>query len=67
MRTVFEAAGADHRLHLLDLPEEVCLARLEARNAGGGHEYRVSRAQFEEINRLFEPPRPEEGFLIERH
>ncbi len=67
MRAVFEAAGADHRLHLLDRPDEVCLARLEARNAGGAHEYLVSRAEFEEITRLFEPPLPEEGFLIERH
>ncbi len=26
MRTIFEAAGADHRLHYLDVPDEVCKA-----------------------------------------
>lgn len=54
MRGVFEAAGSAHRLHVLDVPDEVCLARLSARNAGGSHEYQVSAAEFAELARYFE-------------
>jgi predicted kinase len=62
MRNLFEAAGAAHKLHVLDVPDEVCLARLQARNAAGGHEYQVSCAEFDELSRYFEPPAPAEGF-----
>lgn len=67
MRSIFEAADSAHRLHLLDVPEEVCLARLSARNAGGQHEYQVSDAEFAELARYFEPPAPEEGFDVVVH
>ena len=62
MRTVFEQAGAAHRLHYLEVPDDVCLARLAHRNASGEHAYQVSRAVFRQLTRLFEPPQPEEGF-----
>lgn len=64
MRGIFEAAGALHRLHLLDVPDEVCLARLRERNAGGRHDYVVSEVEFAEFTRYFEPPTPEEGFNV---
>ena len=67
MRGIFEAAGAAHRLHLLEVPDEVCLARLDARNAGGRHEYVVSRAEFAEFTRHFQPPTPGEGFDVVVH
>lgn len=67
MRGLFEQAGARHRLHLLDVPDAVCLARLAARNASGAHEYVVSPAEFETFTRWFEPPTPAEGFEIEVH
>ena len=57
-------AGASHQLHFLDVPDEVCLARLQRRNAEGRHEYNVSRAEFEELSSYFEPPTPAEGFDI---
>lgn len=62
MRSLFESAGADHRLHFLDLPDEVCRARLAHRNASGTHEYVVSDAEFEAFTRHFVPPSREEGF-----
>ena len=34
-RGLFEQAGAAHQLHFLDVPDEVCKARLRARNAAG--------------------------------
>jgi hypothetical protein len=56
-----------NKLHVLDVPDEVCLARLQARNAEGRHEYRVSHVEFEELSRYFEPPTPTEGLDIVLH
>ncbi len=64
MRSIFEAAGAMHRLHVLDAPDELCLARLRERNASVRHDYFVSEAAFAELTRYFEPPTPEEGFSV---
>ena len=64
MRSLFESAGASHQLHFLDVPDEICLARLQIRNAEGRHEYSVSRAEFKELSRYFEPPTQAEGFDI---
>lgn len=64
MRGIFEAANSAHRLHVLDVPDEVCLARLSARNARGLHEYQVSEAEFAELARYFERPAPDEGFNV---
>ena len=44
MRGMFEEAGASHQLHFLDVPDEVCRARMHARAAAGGDG--VSDAEF---------------------
>ena len=62
MRTLFENAGAAHRLHFLDVPDEVCKARLRERNVAGTHAFVVSDAEFEEITGYFVPPSTQEGF-----
>jgi predicted kinase len=67
MRNVFEAAAASHKLHVLAVPDEICLERLWARNAAGAHEYKVSPTEFEELGRYFEPPTPAEGFDVVMH
>ena len=67
MRGIFELAGASHKLHFLDVPDEVCLARLQNRNAEGRHEYNVSRGEFEELSSYFQPPTQAEGFDIVIH
>ncbi|MBN8954280.1 ATP-binding protein [Rhizobium sp. WW_1] len=64
MRTLFEAAGADHRLHFLDVPDEVCKARLRARNAAGTHDFAASDAEFEQISSYFVSPSETEGFNV---
>lgn len=62
-----QAAGAGHRLHWLDVPDETCRARLRRRNALGEHEFAgVTDAQFELITRYFEPPAPDEGLNLVR-
>ncbi len=67
MRGIFEAAGAAHALHFLDVPDEVCKARLRARNASGTHPFETTDAQFDLIGSHFAPPSPEEGFDVVRH
>ena len=67
MRDVAEASGVSAQLHWLDVPDRQCLARLDARNAGGAHEFNVTHGEFAELARYFEPPREEEGLPIVRH
>ena len=67
MRGLAETGGATARLHWLDVPDRQCLARLDARNAGGEHEFNVTHGEFAELARYFEPPREDEGLPIVRH
>ena len=64
MRQIFEAAGAAHELHYLDLPDEVCKARLRQRNAEGAHDFAASDAEFDAITAYFKPPAADEGFNV---
>lgn len=64
MRSIFEAAGADHRLHYLDVPDAVCKARLKARNLAGAHDFAASEAEFDLITSYFVAPTPAEGFNL---
>ncbi|MEN8658820.1 ATP-binding protein [Marivita sp.] len=67
MRSLFEAAGADHRLHVLDAPDEVCLARLRTRNDDGSHPFQVTEAQFHQFTEYYVPPTEAEGFRLVMH
>ena len=67
MRGIFEAAGAAHRLHFLDVPDAVCKERLRARNASGTHPFETTDAQFDQISSHFAAPSPQEGFDVLRH
>jgi len=70
VRAVYEAAGADHVLHVIEASDEQCLANIHRRNdeqpAGVffGH---VSDEIFHAVTVYFAPPQPDEGFRIERH
>jgi predicted kinase len=66
-RGLFEAAAADHRLHFLDVPDEVCKARLHARNALGVHPFETTDAQFDQISAYFVAPQAHEGFQVVRY
>ncbi|MEM8643799.1 MAG: ATP-binding protein [Pseudomonadota bacterium] len=67
MREIFKNAGCGHRLHFLDVPEEVCRVRLRRRNEEGSHAFAPTDAQFDQITRHFVPPSADEGFDIEMH
>lgn len=67
MRSLFEDAGCSHRLHYLDVADEVCKARLRDRNQSGNHEFTVSDEQFDLFTLHFVPPSTEEGFELVVH
>lgn len=64
MRGIIDRTGVQHRLHYLDVPDEVCRARLRQRNAAGRHDFAASDAEFDAITAWFEAPQPYEGFDV---
>ncbi len=67
MRGLFETAGAAHELHVLNVPDEVCLARLKARNQDGAHPFAPTEAQFHAFSKHLVPPMEDEGFQLVLH
>lgn len=67
MRGLFERAGTAHRLHFLDLPDDICKARLRARNAAGTHAFNATDAEFDQFTSYFVPPAADEGFVVETY
>ncbi|MGD1887602.1 MAG: AAA family ATPase [Cohaesibacteraceae bacterium] len=67
MRGILETTEASHQLHVLDVPDEVCLARLRARNAGGDHPFAATEEQFHQVAAHFARPTPDEGFNLVVH
>src|SRR5262245_12265453 len=66
-RSVFERAGAAHELHVLEVSDPICKARLAERNASGNHQYHVSDADFDLFNSYVVPPAEDEGFNVVSH
>jgi predicted kinase len=62
MRSLFEEAGASHQLHFLDVPDDICRARMHARRASGGDG--VSDAEFDHVTSFFVAPDASEGFDV---
>lgn len=61
------SSSAEPMLHFLDLPDDVCKARLRARNESGTHPFTTSEAQYDAITAYFVAPRDDERFEIVRH
>jgi len=67
-RSLYEAAGADHVLHYVDVPDRVCLQRIGQRNTErpeGSHP--LTEDDFVHISSFFETPEAAEGFRTEVH
>ena len=64
MRGLFETAGCAHRLHFLDVTDDICKLRLQQRNAEGTHAFTVSEEEFDRISSHFVAPSDDEGFEI---
>ncbi|SPJ31232.1 AAA family ATPase [Falsiruegeria mediterranea] len=67
LRSLIDCSGVDHVLHVLDVPDAVCKARLDRRNASGSHEFIVSESQFDQIAAYFVPPAEDERFNTVTH
>lgn len=67
MREIAEAAQVPHELHFLDVPDEVCKARMRARNARGDHPFSVTDAQYDRLAKHFVPPSEDEGLRVIHH
>lgn len=67
MRDILDATGAAHRMHLLTADDDLCLARLKARNAAGTHAFAATEALFRRFSSHFVPPTEAEGFTIVIH
>ena len=67
VRSVFEAAGADHVLHWIDGSDGECLGNVHRRNQekpAGVYWGPVSDEQFHGVLPLIVPPSPDEGFNV---
>lgn len=70
IRSLFEAASAAHELHVIEADDDVCKARLRARNETkpeGVYFGHVPEDIFDPVTRLLVPPAAAEGFNVIRH
>ena len=67
MRSLFTEARVKHELHVLDVPDAECKARLRARNASGEHPYEVDDTTYDRFTGYFVPPADDEGFNLIVH
>ena len=67
-RELFERTNADHELHFIDVPDELCKAQLKtrSRHLGEGAAW-TTEAEFDAITKFFQPPTADEGFNVIRH
>jgi len=69
VRSLFEAAGADHVLYWIEASDDECLSNIHRRNdekPPGVYFGPVSDELFHAVNPHFAPPSPEEGFHLIR-
>jgi len=67
MQGIIQETNVAHKLHYLDVTDEICKARLRARNANGDHPFAATDEQFLQISKHFVAPTLEEGFDIVLH
>ena len=70
VRSIFEAARAEHVLHVLDVPDDECRRRVHARNdakPAGLYFGQVSDAIFDAVLPHITLPTDAEGFTVEVH
>ena len=70
VRSVFEAAQADHVLHVIDATDAECLANIQRRNdeqPKGIYWGHVADETFHAVTAYFALPEPSEGFRIQAH
>lgn len=67
-RALFESAIAEHELHYVDVPDEVCKRQLRERSKHLPEDSAfTSEAEFDAITKYFQEPSDDEGFNIIHH
>lgn len=64
IRGLLDKAGCAHKLHFLDIPDDVCRQRLRKRNAAENNAFAATDVQFDLITKHFVAPSAEEGFQV---
>ena len=70
VRGLFEAAEADHVLHVIEASDDDCLANIHRRNdekPDGVYWGHVTDEIFHAVTPYFTLPQPDEGFCVEAH
>jgi predicted kinase len=70
VRSIFEAAHAEHVLHVIEASDAACLENIRRRNQQqppGVYWGHVSEEMFHAVTPYFTPPEPEEGFRVQLH
>src|SRR5215467_7936432 len=67
MRSLITEANVAHELHVLDVSDAICKARLRKRNESGEHQYQVDEATYDLFMSYFVRPTPDEGFNVIVH
>jgi predicted kinase len=67
MHSLFSTANVAHELHVLDLPDAICKARLRLRNASGEHQYQIDEATYDLFMNYFVLPTADEDFNLIVH
>ncbi|HVO13944.1 MAG TPA: ATP-binding protein [Alphaproteobacteria bacterium] len=70
VRSIFEAANADHMLHVIEASDAFCKERLRQRNEAkpdGVYYGEVSEATYDAVTRHIVPPSDDEGFGVTRY
>jgi len=67
MRSIISMANVAHELHVLNLPDSICKARLRQRNTSGEHQYQVDEATYDLFMSYFVLPTGDEGFNVIVH
>ncbi|MEM7471564.1 MAG: ATP-binding protein [Pseudomonadota bacterium] len=67
MRDLVAASNVPHVMHVFDVSDDTCFARVQARYAAGEHPFALTKAQFAQLAKHFIPPKLEEGFTLMHH
>ena len=67
LASLAQAARVGHCLHYLEVEDEVCRARLHARNERAEHDFAATDAEFDVITGYFQAPAADEGLEILIH
>lgn len=67
MKSISDSANCRTEMHFLDVPDQVCLQRLKARNDSSEHQYKTNEEEFHQFTKYFVAPGITEGFEIIVH